>query len=117
MLPLSTGRKVHSEGPDAPCCLISFNCQGFALLGVLWVSFFQHQVLIDLRFLGTLFCILELFYNTCTLLKASNLTAKVIRKYKWHHADNPTIYDCSTDTWLRKYLLLSIIIVSYIISL
>lgn len=55
-------------------------------LAFLWVSFFQHQVLLYLLILGYTFLYFRvMFYNMCILLKASNLTTRVIRKYKWHH--------------------------------
>lgn len=62
-------------------------------LDFLWLLFFQHQVLIYLLILGCTFQYFRvMFYNTCILLKASNLTTRVIRKSKWHHTDVLTLF-------------------------
>lgn len=112
LLPLSTGRKVDSESPDAPCCLTLCSCQGFALLNVSLglispasgadISLILGYTFLDFR---------VTFYNTCTLLKASTLTTRVIRKSKWHHTDSLPLSCRPSEgivgflpAWYPKYL-------------
>lgn len=105
MLPLSTGRKVDSEDPDAPCCLILCNCQGFALLTVsLGLIFPASSADIPLILGYTILYFRVMFYNTCTLLKAFNLTTRVIRKSKWHHTDALPLF-CWPSEGIMDFLL------------
>lgn len=97
MLLWITGRKVDSESLDAPCCLTLCNCQGFALLNVSLGLIFPASGADTSLIIGYTFLYFRVtFYNTCTLLKASTLTTRVIRKSKWHHTDSlPLFYQPS----------------------